>query len=178
MKSFFATIGIIALVGMMIVGLARAADPTAEVTATVTVQQVALTVTPGTVAYGTLATSGTKDTTSGGVNATQQANNTGNVNVDFDVMGIDVTGTCTWELADTQSSEQYFHKYCTTGAGSPDPCDTTPTWNAMNEDTYTEFATGIAPSGNKRFDLQIGVPSSTTCMTEVNVNVWVQASAS
>jgi hypothetical protein len=49
---------------------------TADVTATVTVQNVSVTVSDGTVAYGTVAASGNKDTTSSGTDDSQTATNT------------------------------------------------------------------------------------------------------
>jgi len=174
MKKLLATICILAMVGMMVGVIAKAVDEK-SVTATVTVQQIAISIAPGTVGYGTLALSGTKDTTSGGTNETQTVTNNGNVNVDLDIKGTTATSQCTWTLAATQGDNQYFHKYCNTGSGTPDVCDTGPTWTALTT-TYAQFDTAVIPTGTSKFDLQVGVPSTTTCSVAENVNIWVQAS--
>jgi hypothetical protein len=169
MKSFIATIAILGLVGLM-VGASLSFAAESSITATVKVQQVALSITDGEIDYGTLDLSGTKDTTASGVDDTQTVQNTGNVNEDFDVKGTNVSGTCTWTLDSTQGTDHYFHKICTSN------CDSSPTWTALTT-TYTEYATNIAPLGTADFDFQVGVPSSTSCSSQVNVNIWVQASA-
>lgn len=169
MKSFFATIGILSLIGMMVIGLAQAGD-TATVSATVTVQNISVTVADGLVAYGTLAVSGTKDTTSSGVNNSQTATNNGNLTETFNIKGANSTG-CVWTLASSQGSEQYFHKFCNNGT-----CDSSPVWTALTG-SYQTLATGKAVSGTQEFDLQIGVPSSTSCYTEATISVTVQATS-
>jgi hypothetical protein len=169
MKSFIATIAILGLVGLM-VGASLSFAAESSITAKVKVQQVSLSITDGEIDYGTLDLSGTKDTTATGVDDTQTVQNTGNVNEDFDVKGTNVTGTCSWTLADTQGENQYFHKICTSN------CDSSPTWTPLTTN-YTEYATNVAPSGTAAFDFQVGVPSSTSCSSQVNVNIWVQASA-
>ncbi len=151
--------------------LARAAD-TADVTATVTVQNVAITVSDGSISYGTLVAGGTKDTTTSGVDDSQTATNTGNVNEDFNIKGYNVSTGCSWTLAATQGSDQYFHKFCNNGN-----CDSSPTWNALTT-SYTTLATNKTPSATQEFDLQIGVPSSTSCTSQATVTVTVQAVAS
>lgn len=174
MKSLLTTVCILAIIGMIVGVMVKAVDEK-SVTATVTVSQISISITPGTVSYGTLALSGIKDTTSGGTNESQTVTNNGNMNVDLDIKGTTATPQCTWTLAATQGDGQYFHKYCNTGSGSPDPCDATPTWNALTT-TYVQFDTAVIPTGTSLFDLQVGVPSSTSCVDAENVNVWVQAS--
>jgi|GEM_PF-817452 len=169
MKSFIAPATILSLVGLIVVAsLSLAAE--SSITATVKVQQIALSISDGSIDYGTLDLSGTADTTSGGVNDTQTVTNSGNVNEDFDVKGTNVSGSCSWTLASSQGSDQYYHKICTSN------CDSSPTWTALTT-TYTEYATNVAPSGTADFDFKVGVPSSTSCSSQVNVNIWVQASA-
>lgn len=144
------------------------AATTDSVTATVTVQNVSVSVTDGAVAYGTLAASGTQDTASGGLDDSQTATNDGNVTEDFDIQG---QNSGDWTLAATQGSDQYFHKFCTTD------CDGSPTWTALTT-SYQALATSVADSGTQVFDLQIGVPSSSSVDTQQSVDVTVQASAS
>jgi len=170
-KKFIAILTICLLVlGANILGVVQAAD-TGTVTATVTVQNVALTVSDGSIAYGTLVAGGTKDTTASGVNDSQTVTNTGNVAEDFNIKGANVSTGCTWTLAATQGSEQYFHKFCNNGN-----CDSSPTWTALTTN-YATLATNKSPSGTQEFDLQIGVPSSTSCTNQATVEVTVQAVA-
>jgi len=169
MKSFIATIAILGLVGLM-VGASLSFAAESSITARVKVQQVSLSITDGEIDYGTLDLSGTKDTTASGVNDTQTVQNTGNVNEDFDVKGTNVSGSCTWILASSQGPDQYYHKICTSN------CDSSPTWTALTT-TYTEYANNISPLDTADFDFKVGVPSSTSCSSQVNVNIWVQASA-
>lgn len=143
---------------------------TADVTATVTVQNVSVTVTDGSVNYGTLGTTETEDTANnGGVNDSQTATNNGNVQVDLNIRG---ANTVNWTLAAIQGSDQYFHKFCTVD------CDGSPTWSALATPGYTTLATGVAASGSQVFDLQIGTPTSTTNFTQQSATVTVQAVAS
>ena len=140
------------------------------VTATVTVTNIALTVSSGTVTYGTLGLNSTENTASaGGIGEqTQTATNTGNVTEDFNIKGV---ATANWTLAGTAGDETYFHKWCTVD------CDGTPTWTAMTL-IYTTLATGITTaSPNQLFDLQIGTPTATINFTEQSPNVTIQAVA-
>lgn len=144
------------------------------VTATVTVQNVAVTVADGGITYGTLAASGTKSTLVGEANDMQTATNTGNVTETINIKGANSTG-CVWTLAGTQASEQYFHKFCN---DTDNDCSTPPTSYTALTASYQELDTGIAAtSGTVDFQLQIGVPSSTTCDDEATVTVTVQAVA-
>jgi len=167
MKSLIANICILGMIGMAIGAGVFAAD-TADVNATVKVQNISVSVSDGTVDYQTLALSGTEDTTTSGVDNSQTATNDGNVTEDFNIKGADVSTGCSWTLATTQGDEQYFHKFCTSD------CDSSPTWTALTT-SYQTLAAGVAESGNQVFDLQIGVPSSTTCTAQATATVTVQA---
>lgn len=151
------------------VGVNSKSADTGSVTATVTAQNISVSVTDGGVAYGTLALSGTADTTSAGVNDSQTATNDGNVVEDFNVKGANTTA---WTLAATQGSEQYFHKFCNNGT-----CDSSPTWTALTTNYQTLGTSIAATSGTKEFDLQIGVPSATATFTSQSASVTVQAVA-
>ena len=169
MKSLIANICILGMIGIVI-GTGVFADTEAQVTATVKVQNISVSVTDGTVDYGTLVAGGVEDTTTNGVNESQTATNDGNVTEDFNIKGEDVSAGCSWTLAATQGDEQYFHKFCTSD------CDSNPTWTALTTD-YQTLATGVSESGSQVFDLQIGVPSSTTCTAQATATVTVQAVA-
>ncbi len=158
-----------------ILGLGVAfASSTSTVAATVTPQNISVTVTDGTVAYGTVDLSSSKDTTSGGLNDTQTATNDGNVAEDFNIESTNATGGTTWTLAGTIGSNQYKHSFCNTGSGSPDPCDTGPTWTAMTT-SYQALTTNVAASSTGKFDLKLDTPSSSTDFVQKSITVTVQA---
>lgn len=138
-----------------------------SVSCTVTVQNVACSVSDKAVAYATLTTSDTANTAVGDLDDSQTITNDGNVNSDFDLKGAD---TAAWTLAATIGSEQFKHDYCTSD------CDGTPTWVALTT-TYAQIATGVAGSGTQIFDLQMNTPSSTATFTEQTATVWAQCSA-
>lgn len=143
---------------------ARAAD-TATVTATVTVQNISVTVSDGTVAYGTLA-----NNTSAGTNPSdlQTATNNGNVTENFQIKGQNSVG---WTLAATAGSDQYVHKFCTATCGTP------PTNYTALTTSYQTLATGKAVSGTQTFDLYITTPNPSTVYTVQSVDITVLAEA-
>jgi len=144
------------------------AASSADVTATVTVQNVSVSVTDGSVSYGTVTSSGDQDTTTNGVDDSQTATNDGNVAEDINIRGADSTS---WTLASSAGSEQYAHKFCTSN------CDSDPTWTALTSTNQT-LSAGVSASGSVTFDLQILVPSATTQTSAESITVTVQASAS
>jgi hypothetical protein len=150
-----------------VVSVAQAAT-SATVAATVTVQNVSVSVSDGSVSYGTLATSTAKSTIPADLNDLQTATNNGNVAEDFNIKGQNSTG---WTLAGSAGADQYVHKFCTGTCGTPPTNFTALTTN------YQTLGTAIASSGTKTFDLQITTPSSSTSFTAQSVDVIVQAVA-
>jgi len=144
------------------------AATTSTVTATVTAQNVSVSVSDGTISYGTLATDANNDTTTSGLNDSQTATNGGNINVDFNILGQD---SAIWTLGGTTGVDIYTHKFCTTD------CDSSPSWTALTT-SYQTLSSSVSESGTQDFDLQIGTPTSTTEYTEQSVDVTVQAVAS
>lgn len=130
-------------------------------------------VSDGVVSYGYVAVGGTQDTTSSGMNDTQTATNDGVITESLNIKG---NNTSCWTLAGTPGSEQYAHEFCTTGSGSPDVCDATPTWTALTTN-YQTLATSISASGTQKFDTNLKMPSSTNCYTQQSVDVTIQAVA-
>lgn len=141
---------------------------TGTVSATVTAQNVSVTVTDGSIAYGILAVNTSKSTTVADLNDLQTATNNGNVVEDFNIKGAD---SAAWTLAAAPGAEQYTHRFCTT------TCTTPPTGYTALTLNYQTLGTSIATSGTKTFDLQISTPTSTADFTPQNVNVIVQAVA-
>ncbi len=140
----------------------------ATVAATVTMQNVSVSVTDGSISYGTLSSSSTKDTTNAVLNDSQTATNDGNVNQDLNIRGQNSTN---WTLAATAGANQYKHEFCTIN------CDVSPTWTALTASNQT-LQNAVAASGTKVFDLKLTAPSSSTVYTQQSVDVIVQASAS
>ena len=159
MKSLIATICILSLVGMVVGVVAQGAD-TASVAATVTVQNISVTVTDGTVAYGVMAAGASKDTLSPA--DLQTATNNGNVTENFNIRGTD---SGTWTLGATAGSNVYVHKFSTNSGAA---------WTALTLVNQT-LATGKAVGGTQTFDLQITTPTVSADYIEHSVNVTVQA---
>ncbi len=173
LKRVIVCLAVWALLAGNFVFLAEAAD-TGDVTATVTVQHVALTVSDGAIAYGTIVAGGTRSTLSGEANDMQTAQNTGNVQEDFNIKGYNVSTGCTWTLAGSQGSEQYFHKFCN---DTDNDCSSPPTGYTALTTSYQTLDADVPTSGTVDIQFQIGVPSSTTCTDEATVTVTVQAVA-
>lgn len=156
------TVSLIIFALALVIIPVHAAD-TAAVTATVTIQNISVSVNDGTVAYGTLALN-----TSAGTNGTdtQTATNDGNVTVDFNIRGHD---SAAWTLENTAGANQYVHRFCTASCATP-----TTNYSALEED-YDTLATNKAASQTQTFDLHISTPTSTSTHAQQNVNVTVQA---
>jgi hypothetical protein len=169
MKNIIFSVSIVFIAIFFVVMHITAADND-SVTATVTAQNISVTVTDGSVSYGTVSTSSHADTTSAGVNDSQTATNNGNVTEDFSIQGVD---SAAWELAAAAGSETYAHGVCTSD------CDGSPTWTQFNEDSYTSFAADVAASGGTQvFDLRLSTPASTATYTPQTVDVTILATAS
>lgn len=141
------------------------AATTATVTATVTVQNISVTVTDGSVAFGTLG-----NNSSAGTNPadTQTATNNGNITEALNIKGQNSTG---WTLAATAGSDQYVLKFCTA------TCGTAPTNYTALTTNYQTLAASVAQSGTQTFDLYITTPNPSTVFTQQSVDVTVQAAA-
>ncbi len=169
MRGFFVITSLLVITGMMIGVLGNAAA-TADVSATVTAQNVSVTVSDGTIAYGTVSVGSSASTTlaGSGLNDNQTATNNGNINQAFNIIGVD---TASWELGTSPASETYTHYFCNTLA-----CESGPTWTEFNEDSYTTLSSSTVPAnGTQDFDLRIEMPSATAVFTEQTVDVTVQA---
>lgn len=160
-----------ALAITLIIGQYTTAASTASVGATVTVQNISVSVADGTVAYGTLGLNATASTRS--PVDLQTATNNGNVTENFNIKGMDATGsTQTWTLAATAGSAQYIHGFCTA------TCATPPTSYTALTTSYAALGAGaVAVSGTQTFDLYINTPTATTDYTVHTVDVTVQAVA-
>ncbi len=167
MKRSFSILFLLLALSLAFVGVTGAvfAATTGTVAATVTVQNVSVTVSDGTVAYGTLALN-----TSAGTNPTdtQTATNNGNITEDLNIKG---SNSANWTLGGTANTDQYVHKFCTATCGSA------PTNYTALTTSYQTLATGKAASGTQTFELYITTPTSSTNYTQQSVDVTVQAVA-
>ncbi len=167
MKKLFATIGILTMIGMVVAVGVGAADE-ATVTATVTVQNISVSVSDGTVPYGTLGLDSTENTCD--LPDTQTATNDGNVTEDFNIRGQNSTDG--WTLAATAGSDQYVHNFFASSDSCGDGTGTALTTSS------TELTSGVAVDGTYDFDLEVNTPTSTSSYDEQSIDVTVQAVAS
>lgn len=161
MKSLIASIAILGVVGM-IVGAGVQAVTESSVAATVTVQNISVSVTDGTVAYGTLPVNTTKSTLVGDLNDLQTATNNGNVTETLNIKGSD---SANWTLAATAGANQYKHEFSKDAFVTPTVLTT----------AYQTLQAGVAADGTQTFDLRITTPTSSTNFGQQSVNVTVQA---
>ncbi len=138
---------------------------TSTVAATVTVQNIAVSVAPGSIVYGTLASNTTADTNP---TYTQTVTNDGNIAEDFFIKG---QNTANWTLGATTASDQYIHKFCIT------TCATPPTNYTALTTSNTLLAGSVAASGTQTFDLEITTPNPSTVFVQQSVDVIITAAA-
>ena len=126
---------------------------------------VSVSVSDGTVAYGTIGQNTTKSTCTSELNDAQTVTNDGNVTENFLIKG---QNSANWTLAATAGTDQYVHKFlngtCSTFSGG----------TALTTTDQT-FATGIAPSGTATLNLQITTPTATSYFTQQSVDVTITA---
>lgn len=154
------------VVAELVYAQATNAASTATVTATVTVQNISVAVSDGTVAYGTLALNSSSGTNG---SDTQTATNDGNVAEDFNIRGQD---SAAWTLNSVNTgTDNYIHRFCTA------TCGTAPTNYTALTTNYQALANAVAASGNQTFDLYVTTPQTSTSYTQQSVDVTVQAVA-
>lgn len=161
--------GTLALIGVLVFSGALAATDT--ITASVTVQNIAVSVSDGVIAYGTLGTNTSESTISADLNDTQTVTNDGNINEDFQVEGQD---SANWTLATSNTgTDRYVHSFCNSSCSSP------PTnFSALSSASFTTLTTNVASTSSTTLDLRITTPATSTVFTEQDVSVTVQATAS
>lgn len=151
------------------------ADTTDTVAATVTAVIYSVSLNNGDgIAFGNVAQSDTKDTTTGakGVNDTTTATNNGSVSEKLNIMSTDSTGGSGWTLAADPGSETFAVNFCITD------CDSSPAWSTVGiSPSYEVLKSSVAKDGTQDFDLQIETPTSTTETTQQSITVTVQAAS-
>jgi len=165
MKSLITILGILGIVGLVVGPLVQAADTaTATVTATVTVQNISLTVSDGSITYGTIAANSSKSTCD--LSDTQTVTNNGNVAETFNIKGQD---SAKWTLGTTPGSDVYVHKFATSSCPWASGTALTTSYQTMQ--------TNVAVNATSTLNLQITTPNPSTVFTEQSVNVTVEAVA-
>lgn len=167
-RIFTVVIGCALLIVTLILKGAVQAANTATVAATVTVQNVSVTVADGSVAYGTLGANSSKSTIASDLNDGQTASNNGNVSEDLNIKG---QNSGSWTLAGSADVDQYVHRFCTSSCTSP------PTGYTALTTNYQTLSSDLAASGTQGFDLQITTPTSSSSYSQQSVDVVVQAVA-
>jgi len=128
---------------------------------------VSVIVTPSSIAYGTVSLGTSKNTTLG---QHLTVTNNGTVTEDFSIKSSNATrdGGTTWTLVTGAPGLNEFKHEFSTNSGS--------NWTALTTG-YQSLATGIAPNATQVFDLQIGMPTSTTDYEEHTIIIAVLAVA-
>ena len=159
-RKILVVLGLVAFLGVGLTTYATA-DTEGTVNATVTAQQVAMSVDPGLVEYGVLSV-GDVDKVPNPVSFA--ANNDGNVPVDFIIQGFD---TAAWTLAGTAGADIYVHRFATDGGTA---------FTALT--TGTQTLSSVAVSASQTVHLNLDMPTSTAASASQDADVKVLATAS
>jgi len=177
---------VLALALAALIPAAAFADTEGTVSCSVSGKLIALTVTDGSTAFGTLDLSTTKNSalyddpnnTDGLTPAqTQTITNTGTVAEDFNMKTSNAIGSTNWTIAAAAGSEEFTYAYLVsdTAYDGGAAIGSFTKWAAA--DSYVADAGGanVAASGVKYLELEIGMPTSTTDGVEKTITVTVQA---
>ena len=156
-------IALVAGGGLLLGHITRAAT-TANVTATVSAVNLAISVADGSIAYGSVNLSTATTTANNG--ETQVVTNDGST-MKLNVKSSDATGGTAWTLGTSIGSNIFKHEISTT-TGS-----TYMTFQAT--DTYLTASTSIAAGLTQNLDFRFTTPSGTTDFVQKSVTVTVQA---
>ena len=174
-KISFHFLAIIAI-GLIIAGLESKAATTGNVTATVTAQNVSVSLNQTSFNYGTVPLSSSSSTVPLFSGAGIVATNGGNVNSHLTISGANTTSAGSgWTLAGTIGADTYVHMFCNETAND---CATPETNYTALTTGQSSLVSGLAASGEQAFQLHIKTPSSTTDYNEQSAVVTIQISAS
>jgi len=148
------------------VGIIGKAAEEDYITATVSIGDISVTVTPETLDYGSLPYSATN--TAWKVLAENIDVLVGGVETDVDIKG---TSTANWTLAGSIDTNQYTHKTGTSSNDGTEPAS----YNVTLTTTYQSFFANVASSTTVYFGSEIQVPSGGATSTQ-NPNIYLQAS--
>ena len=162
-KQFIASLCLLAIVGVAVGVGVKAGD---NVTATVTPQIVAVSVSTENIDYGVLNISETSDPS-----VVIIATNEGNVTEKFEIYGSDST-SADWTLSDTAVGEDIFmHEFATDD-------DSYASYTALDSSAYATLDESVSTSsGTQLFKLQLKMPSSTSTTDTQSTIVTIVATA-
>lgn len=145
------------------------AASTATVGATVTAQNLSLSVSSGTITYGSVALN--TSTTTVGSTYTQVVTNTGSTMV-LNAKSSDATGGTTWTLDTSNATlDHYIHEVSTTTGSSYMKMPVADTYITAS----SSFPTGAA---TQALDFRLTTPNTSSDFVEKSVTITLQASAS
>jgi len=164
MKNLLVTICILGVVGLF-TGVSVWGGASSTISCTVTAKNISLSVSDGSIAYGTLAVN--SSTTSATLGDTQVVTNDGNVTEDINVMSSDATGGTQWNLASTTGSDEYLHRFSNDAEANWTICAT--------DHSYSQLKNALGANGTTSLDLCIDTPTASTDYQQKTINVTVQA---
>lgn len=145
---------------------ARAAS-TATVAATVSATNLAVSVSDGSIAFGSVALN-TATTTAGGTGQTQTVSNDGST-AQINVKVSDATGGIQWTLGTSPGSDIYKMEVSTTTGSSY------MTFQATN--TYLTASTTMASLTTGNYDFRLTTPTASTDFQQKSITITVQVAA-
>jgi hypothetical protein len=156
--------GLVVSTFLLLLGFGVGAANNDTVEATVTVQNIAVSVASGSIDYGILGTEQSKGTHSGDLDNTQVVTNDSNIPVDVGIRGYN---SAAWTLAGAAGSDAYIHRFCTSS------CATPPTNYTALTTSYADLANGVSAAGTVNVDLYLTTPTVSTSFSQQNVDVSV-----
>jgi hypothetical protein len=134
------------------------------------VQIISVTVSDGSIAYGLVNLNTSKSTVT--LSDSQTITNDGSGAQTFNIKGQNTA--CPWTLSGSVGTDTYKHAFC---KNSDVSCAAPPTNYTNLTTSYQTLYTGVGSGVSKGLDLNISVPSTTSCYTQQSVDVTVQAIA-
>lgn len=154
----------IAVISSLLVWQMAGAATTANVTATVTATNLAVSVTDGSIAFGSVALN-TATTTAGGTGQTQTATNDGS-NATLNVKSGNATGGTAWTLGTSPGSDTFKLEVSTTTGSSYMTFQAT--------DTYLTASTTFSSLTSGNLDFRFTTPTVSTDFVQKSLTITVQ----
>lgn len=144
------------------------AGTTDTIAATVTAQNITVSVDRASVGFGVIGVGTTMATNSSGVNETSTAHNDGNTTEKFNIMAGNSTN---WTLNSIAAGSTYAMQFCVAA-----DCDASPTWSMVGIDpAYATLNASIGAGLTQPFDLLMMAPTSTSNYDQQSITVTIQA---
>lgn len=157
---------LLALTLLILACPALAAD-NATVNATVTLQNVSVSVADGTINYGILSLNSSTGTVA--LSDTQTVTNAGNVPVDILIKG---QNSANWSIAGSAGNNAYVHRFCVSSCGAP-----VTNYTALTTNNQT-LSSSVSASSTVSLDLHLTTPTASTNFAQQDVDVIITAVAS